>query len=356
MPPPSASLLSPPHLAYLHSSLSLTPPIRPDARAPTSFRPLRAETDLLPAANGSARICFADGTEAVVGVRAEVERTVQQAGGEQRAWTKDQGGVHRANDDDDDGERGGDDAWVEVTVEMAGLSLQQQQQQQRGGGGDDEGGLVFLEQMLREGLLADGTLTARLALGRRWHWRLLVDILLLSPPHTYPLPLLSLTTHLALLNTRLPKPTSSLAEDEDPLFDDDWAAAEPLYSSSQHHHPPATVLAMAVGPNIFFDPSREELAVADVVLTLTFSSSLTNPKPGVKLLAIRMVDPPGRRVTTGATATAAAAHEGDSGEGEGVWRKRTGGVRREVVRRMVDLVVKKGGVGDEVLAGLEGWL
>lgn len=175
MPPPSASLLSPPHLAYLHSSLSLTPPIRPDARAPTSFRPLRAETDLLPAANGSARICFADGTEAVVGVRAEVERTVQQAGGEQRARTKDQGGVHRANDDDD-GERGGDDAWVEVTVEMAGLSLQQQQPQQRGGGGDDEGGLVFLEQMLREGLLADGTLTARLALGRRWHWRLLVDV------------------------------------------------------------------------------------------------------------------------------------------------------------------------------------
>lgn len=171
MPTPSASLLSPPHLAYLHSSLSLTPPIRPDARAPTSFRPLRAETDLLPAANGSARICFADGTEAVVGVRAEVERTVKA--GEQRAWTKDEGGVHRA--DDDGGERG-DDAWVEVTVEMAGLSLQLQQQQQRGGGGDEEGGLVFLEQMLREGLLADGTLTARLALGRRWHWRLLVDV------------------------------------------------------------------------------------------------------------------------------------------------------------------------------------
>lgn len=119
---------------------------------------------------------------------------------------------------------------------------------------------------------------------------------------------------------------------------------------------------MAVGPNIFFDPSREELAVADVVLALTFSSSsLPNPNPGVKLLAIRMVDPPGRRVTTGGTATTgtvggAAVQEGDSGEGEGVWRKRAGGVRREVVRRMVDLVVRKGGVGEEVLAGLEGWV
>lgn len=161
MPPPSASLLSPPHLSYLHSSLSLTPPIRPDARAPTSFRPLRAETDLLPAANGSARICFADGTEAVVGVRAEVERTVDGD-----AWKNEEVKI-------EDGS--GDDSWVEVAVEMAGQS-QQQQQQQRSGAGDEEGGVVFLEQMLREGLLADGTLTARLSLGRRWHWRLFVDV------------------------------------------------------------------------------------------------------------------------------------------------------------------------------------
>lgn len=161
MPPPSASLLSPPHLSYLHSSLSLTPPIRPDARAPTSFRPLRAETDLLPAANGSARICFADGTEAVVGVRAEVERTVVNGGG---------GVAGDGWKEDGDREMSGDDSWVEVAVEMAGQS------QQRSGGGDEEGEVVFLEQMLREGLLADGTLTARLALGRRWHWRLYVDV------------------------------------------------------------------------------------------------------------------------------------------------------------------------------------
>lgn len=170
MPPPSASLLSTPHLSYLHSSLSLTPPIRPDARAPTSFRPLRAETDLLPAANGSARICFADGTEAVVGVRAEVERTVNGGGVAGDARKKD--GVKR---EDEDGGVSGDDSWVEVAVEMVGQS-QQQSQQQRSGGGDEEGGVVFLEQMLREGLLADGTLTARLTLGRRWHWKLFVDV------------------------------------------------------------------------------------------------------------------------------------------------------------------------------------
>ncbi|CAF9942211.1 hypothetical protein IMSHALPRED_003417, partial [Imshaugia aleurites] len=71
-PPPT--LLSPSELSYLHTSLSLHPPIRPDARPPTSFRPLVAETDLLPSANGSARLCFADGTEAIVGVKAEVEK------------------------------------------------------------------------------------------------------------------------------------------------------------------------------------------------------------------------------------------------------------------------------------------
>lgn len=166
MPLPSASLLSPPHLSYLHSSLSLTPPIRPDARVPTSFRPLRAETDLLPAANGSARICFADGTEAVVGVRAEVERTVD---GGARAVVAGDG------DWKEDGVSG-NDSWVEVAVEMAGQSLQQLQQLQRSGAADEEGAVVFLEQMLREGLLADGALTARLALGRRWHWRLFVDV------------------------------------------------------------------------------------------------------------------------------------------------------------------------------------
>src|SRR5271167_78616 len=75
---PSATqqvLLSPAELSYLHTSLSLTPPIRPDARTPVQFRPLVAETDILPSTNGSARICFADGTEAIVGIKAEVEKS-----------------------------------------------------------------------------------------------------------------------------------------------------------------------------------------------------------------------------------------------------------------------------------------
>src|SRR6266536_2043281 len=75
---PSATqqvILSPAELSYLHTSLTQTPPIRPDGRTPSQFRPLIAESDILPGTNGSARICFADGTEAIIGIKAEVEKS-----------------------------------------------------------------------------------------------------------------------------------------------------------------------------------------------------------------------------------------------------------------------------------------
>ena len=75
-------LLSPAELAYLHSSLSLQPPIRPDGRSPTQFRPLTAETGILPGTNGSARVCFSDGTEAIVGIKAEIEKSTSLEGAE----------------------------------------------------------------------------------------------------------------------------------------------------------------------------------------------------------------------------------------------------------------------------------
>lgn len=163
MGPPPPLLLSPSQLAYLHTSLSLQPPVRPDARTPTTFRSLRAETDFLPAANGSARVCFAEGGEAVVGIRAEVEPTVV------RLRRGEKGGDEDEDEDDGGGgggERegnGGEESWVEVAIEQR----------------EDEAEAVFLAEMLREGLLADadgGGLKGRLAIGRRWHWRLFVDV------------------------------------------------------------------------------------------------------------------------------------------------------------------------------------
>lgn len=161
-------LLSPAELAYLHASLSLLPPLRPDGRAPNQFRPVSAETGVLPGANGSARVCFADGTEAIVGVKAEVEKTLTRLG---RDPEEEEGGfdpaAHGAEDDDegsgdDDGRKGHND-WVEMTVEIPG---------QR----DDEAGTIFLAAMLSEALLADGEFVRRLYINRRFHWKLYLDV------------------------------------------------------------------------------------------------------------------------------------------------------------------------------------
>lgn len=188
-PPPS--LLSPSELSYLHTSLSLHPPIRPDARSPTSFRPLVAEKDLLPSANGSARLCFADGTEAIVGVKAEVEK-VQVLGYDR--WYDNMGERGRGGDEEMEGPEGdgegeggrgkgmGEDRWVEVTVDMPG---------QR----DDDAMVVFLAQMIHEGLVADGGLRNRLVINARWHWRLYIDVRTSIP---FPTPITIPSTHLPI--------------------------------------------------------------------------------------------------------------------------------------------------------------
>lgn len=188
MAPASAAqpLLSPAELSYLHSSLSLSPPIRPDGRSSTQFRPLVAETDILPGANGSARICFADGTEAIVGVKAEVEKS-RRALAEHglhlgTAAADDELGADDEGEDDAEGDRGrsrsqgsGQDSWVEMSVEIPGFR-------------DDDALPVFLAAMLTEALLASGQLKDRLWINRRFHWKLYIDVCSQSSK-CFPLPL-----------------------------------------------------------------------------------------------------------------------------------------------------------------------
>jgi exosome complex component RRP42 len=164
--------------------------------------------------------------------------------------------------------------------------------------------------------------------------------------------------------------------EEDPFFDDDWDAAEYLYprsslkaslSSPQQVRPPVTLLVISVGDNIIFDPNREEIAVADTVLAISVTRD--GSSDGLKLLSIRTIDPPSRltqpgvpnsaNVTTlGSTAAAEEAVILNPSTGEegalGVWRPPRGGVKRSTVARMVKLVLERGGVGEEVLEGLEG--
>ncbi|GIJ88966.1 hypothetical protein Asppvi_007894 [Aspergillus pseudoviridinutans] len=371
--------LSPAELSYLYTSLALPDsPIRPDGRSPTQFRPLTAETDILPGTNGSARVGFADGTQAIVGVKAEVEKTALAA--EALKVSQLSSGDDYAADQGADGKEGmsaagGHESWVQISIEIPGFR-------------DDDALPVFLSEMMREPLIESvssaqggdvgmaGGLKGRLVINRRWHWRLYIDVLLLSQPLSYPLPLLSLTTHLALLSTRLPKLKSK--GEEDPFFDDDWNAAEYLYprqspgnaatpSPSQFVRPPVTLLVISVADNIIFDPSREEIAVADTVLALSVSRD--GETGSLKLLSIRTIDPPSRLTQPGvpnsenvATIGSSAAAEDatilspSTGEEEvsGVWRPRRGGVKRSTIARMVKAALEKGGVGEDVLEGLEG--
>lgn len=162
--------LSPAELAYLHASLSLTPPLRPDGRSATQFRPLSAETGILPGTNGSARICFADGTEAIVGVKAEIGKTETRYGAGNTLQETDL--IQTGGDDDDetDGNGGegkasleGQSSWIEIAVEIPGAR-------------DDDASTIYLAEMLSEALLADGQFARRLYLNRRFHWKLYLDV------------------------------------------------------------------------------------------------------------------------------------------------------------------------------------
>ena len=381
MPSQQTTIFSPTELAYLHISLSLQPPIRPDARSPTTFRPLIGEIDLLPSTNGSARLCFADGTEGIVGVKAEVGRTghgpTDEASGPEEASrsgdeTRNRGDVETK---DHPIEKDGESSWVEVTIDLPG---------QR----EDDFMVTSITQMIHEGLVTDGTLPRKLYINSNWHWKLYIDvmtfphistpplltvlqILLLSPLSSYPLPLLSLSTHLALFSTRLPALISQ--GEEDPLFNDDWEAALPLYqkpnTKAPAHtmqnapKPPVSIMAISVGPNLFFDPSREELAVADAVVVVTVTSHFSpnddgdgEGNNGVKILAIRTLDPPSALTTSSSAALGGEPGFDQMEDGEGDWKPKRGGMKREVLSKLVDLCCKKGGMGEEILEALKAFV
>ena len=144
---------------------------------------------------------------------------------------------------------------------------------------------------------------------------------------------------------------------------------------------------MAVGNNIIFDPSKEELAVADVALAVSVSVASTSsgahtahagaePGRALRLLSVRTIDPPSRLTPPGvanAANSAYGASNGAAGAGagqkvlsetaglpaeteavEGVWRAPRGGAKRMVLGALVQKVLERGGVVDEVLDALEG--
>jgi len=129
---------------------------------------------------------------------------------------------------------------------------------------------------------------------------------------------------------------------------------------------------MAVKDNIIFDPSKEELAVAEVVLAVSIGEQKSAEGEmevdgrQLKLLSIRTIDPPSRLTNPGVpntlnTATGGAAAESteqassqrETMEEEGIWQPPRGGAKRKLIAVMIQKVLEKGGVADEVLDGLE---
>ena len=162
-------LRSPTELEGLHKNLSLPLPIRPDGRRPRDFRPITAEVGIMPGTNGSARVFFADGTEAIVGVKAEVAKTEDNKlddaldGGEGPRTTIKIGRTGDGPDGVGPQQRVGRGEWLEVTVEIPGFR-------------DDDPTTVFLASMLTEALLADKEFPKKLCINQRFHWRLYLDV------------------------------------------------------------------------------------------------------------------------------------------------------------------------------------
>ncbi len=136
---------------------------------------------------------------------------------------------------------------------------------------------------------------------------------------------------------------------------------------------------MAVQDSIIFDPTAEELAVAESVLAVTVAEVAarlleddamdvdTDTARDLRVLAIRTIDPPSRLTFPGVadfmnTATGGVAAETmqkatlqkETMTEHGVWQPPRGGMKRKLMASMLDLILhRRGGVAAEVLDGLE---
>lgn len=167
------------------------------------------------------------------------------------------------------------------------------------------------------------------------------------------------------------------------MFDDDWEASTFLFprDGATTGRPPVTLLVIVVGDNIIFDPSKEELAVAETALAVSVAEvrrgdastgdmEVDSKTRELKLLSIRMIDPPSRLTPPGVpNGTGTADGNGQSvpskqqqiqeqrsnPDGEvGVWKAPLGGTKFAVLDGIIQAVLEKGGVAHDVLDGLEG--
>jgi exosome complex component RRP42 len=220
---------SPAELSYLHQSLIVDPPIRPDARLANQFRPLEATTRILPTANGSARVRSSDGGECIVGVKAKVVRTAVEP------------------------------ELISVDVDITGIK-------------DNHPLPNLLAQILQSTLNSNAVLKQALKLTSRFSFKLFVDAIVLSNK-SHPLGMLSFAVYMALMSTKLPLLTSSTDDEkaeEVPVFHDDWDQAVKL--CAQKWQPPLLFVLAVVGENVLLDPSHVEEKVSSAGLFISWAN------------------------------------------------------------------------------------
>lgn len=167
------------------------------------------------------------------------------------------------------------------------------------------------------------------------------------------------------------------------MFDDDWQSSKLLYPQDERastSRPPITLLVIAVGGNIIFDPSKDELAVAESLLAVSVAEvpgknggnedAAMDGARQLRLLSVRTIDPPARmtapgmlnsenpatNVSTPGKKAAPSAPQAAASQGvhPGVWRPPIGGTKFGVLQAMIAKVLEKGGVADEILDALDG--
>jgi exosome complex component RRP42 len=159
--------------------------------------------------------------------------------------------------------------------------------------------------------------------------------------------------------------------DQDPLFDDDWEASTYLYPSNSAKdravRPTISLLVIAVGNNILFDPSKEELAVAESVMAVSIGfPKASNSKTDIgRILSMRSIDPPSRltppgipnSVNTTTTSQQFSVQEitaaRESSSDQGVWNPPRGGLPRLLVKRIMSSILGPDGIIRDIVAGLD---
>jgi exosome complex component RRP42 len=122
-----------------------------------------------------------------------------------------------------------------------------------------------------------------------------------------------------------------------------------------------------VGNNILFDPSKEELAVAESIIAVSIGfPNMANGKNDCgRILSVRSIDSPARLTPPGipnSVNTTTASQQftmqdvitaRESFSDQGVWNPPRGGLPRSLVKRIMASIFGPGGIIQDIITGLD---